>query len=464
MKNYVLADFGSTFTKVDVVSEKEKRLIYGTQRPSTVSTDATIALKECLDEIQTKCGSKVLKGAEYYASSSAAGGLRMAVVGITKRLSVSAGKNVAYGAGAKILDVKAGKLTALDIQKMEALPLELILLCGGYENGAEKVIIHNAKRLANSKMRCSVIYGGNSKIASIIRSVFASHQKDCFVVPNIIPNVGELKTKAAEKIIRDLFMNRIINMKGLGEIRKVFKTVTPTPAAVLQAGNLLAKGTDSESGLGNMMMVDVGGATTDVYSYIPNMPGKGARLVGAPEPYAKRTVEGDLGMRESSDTLLQETDPSKIAADIGITKDELIKRIDFRTKNHDFVAKSLKEKRIDQVIAEFAVHTAVRRHCGRVIPVHSSNIKKELIGKNLTSIRLAVATGGPVINSLNPKEILHQVIDTPNDRNLLLPKKVKFILDKDYIIYAVGLLSFVNRDLAIQVFKNSHDGYLDGRN
>lgn len=77
-----------------------------------------------------------------------------------------------------------------------------------------------------------------------------------------------MNTASAEEAIRDQFMNRIVNMKGIGCVRsELGEVLMPTPAAVLAAGTLLSEGSATQKGLGKLMMVDVGGATTDVYSF-----------------------------------------------------------------------------------------------------------------------------------------------------------------------------------------------------
>lgn len=455
MGYYVLADFGSTFTKAAVVSQEEERVIFSTQHPSTVHTDASVALNQCFKDVEGVIGKSALQQAHIRATSSAAGGLRMAVVGLTKRLSLAAGKNVAFGAGAKIIGVSSGKLTQQKIAELEASPLEMLLFCGGYEHGAKTVLMHNAEMLAQSTITCPIIYGGNSEIAHEIRTILIQGNKECFVVPNIIPNVDQLETAECESIIRDLFMKRIINMKGLSQVQKVVKSIIPTPAAVLAAGELLAKGTDDQEGYGSLMIVDVGGATTDVHSYLDNVAGEGAKLIGAPEPYAKRTVEGDLGMRESSDTLMQEAGYEHVAKKLAIEPDALRQSIENRVTNHDFMAETQTEQLIDQSIAVNAVKIAARRHAGRWEPIHSSNCSKIQIGKNLANVKLVIGTGGPVINSIDPSEILTGVLKRPADHYALLPQKCAFYIDRDYILYAAGLLSGIDQDFAFRVMDNS---------
>ena len=110
------------------------------------------------------------------------------------------------------------------------------------------------------------------------------------------PELGALNVEPTQNVIRNLFLERITDMKGFRNVKRAFDNqFVPTPVAVLTAGELLNKGTDSCQGLGPLMIVDVGGATTDVYSFNENKSYEGAKLVGLAEPFGKRTVEGDLG-------------------------------------------------------------------------------------------------------------------------------------------------------------------------
>ena len=455
MDYHILMDFGSTFTKAAVVSKQEAKVVYSTKQPSSVKTDARIAMKQCLSDIEEHLGPEALVSAEYNASSSAAGGLRMAVIGITDRLSLAAGKNVAFGAGAKITNIVSGKITDKQIQELEEAPLEMLLFCGGYEKGNRSILLHNAKTLAASSLQCPIIFGGNSAVAAEVRALLIQEGKECFLVPNIIPNVGELNTAACEEIIRDLFMKRIVNMKGLSQIQSKFGDIIPTPAAVLEAGTLFSQGTKQHKGYGNLMIVDIGGATTDIHSYAEHVAGEGSKIIGAVEPYAKRTVEGDLGMRESSDTLIHEAGSAKVVKEVNIDENALSESIQHRITNTEFVPESTIEKQIDQTIAQWAAQLAVRRHVGYWKPIHSSNCTKIQIGKNLGNLPIVIGTGGPIINSQDPKHILNKILKQPEDERLLLPEESQFFLDGDYILYAVGLLSYIDEEFAFEVMENS---------
>lgn len=321
MANYaMMIDFGSTYTKIVCASLTEKRLIRAGSFPSTVRSDARVNLEQCMEFARETLGKENLEQSLKLCSSSAAGGLRMAVIGLTERLSYVAGRNTAFGAGGKIIASYSGALTPEQIHELELSQAEIILLCGGYERGNRSIVLHNAEMLANSHIFIPVIYAGNSSIARQVRTALVSREKKCLLADNIIPDVGVLNTASAEEAIRDQFMNRIVNMKGIGCVRsELGEVLMPTPAAVLAAGTLLSEGSATQKGLGKLMMVDVGGATTDVYSFNENKPYPGARLMGVSEPYAKRTVEGDMGMRESSICILREVGDKALASGAGVT-------------------------------------------------------------------------------------------------------------------------------------------------
>lgn len=457
MKHAVLIDFGSTFTKLAVACFEQKKIIFTAKFPSTVRTDARVGLKQCFDAARQVIGEQAFKAAIKLSSSSAAGGLRMAVIGLTPTLSITAGRNAAFGAGAKILGSFSGMLSREEVMQLEKMDTEIILLCGGYENGNKSMVLHNAQAIADSSITSPVIFAGNSVVASTVRGMFINKHKECFVVKNIIPNVGMLDTQSTEEVIRNVFLKRIINMKGLDKIKgSIDQMLMPTPAAVLEAGELLALGTDSQDGLGPLMIVDIGGATTDIHTYIEQKSYSGAKIMGAAEPFAKRTVEGDMGMRESSICLMHEVGSQKLAYKVGIPAEQLEASINMRINTTKFVADTQAEMRVDQEIASAAAYISARRHAGHIEYVHSSNCNVIQLGKNLTELRTVVGTGGPIINSMSPKQILKQVLADPiKEAETLLPNTASFFVDRDYVFFAAGLLKQFDKDLALSIMKNS---------
>lgn len=458
MANYALMlDFGSTYTKIACVSLTERRLIRGGGFPSTVRSDARVNLEQCLRFAQETLGRDNAQNALKLCSSSAAGGLRMAVIGLTERLSYVAGRNTAFGAGGKIIASYSGALTPEQVQELELSQAEIILLCGGYERGNRSTVLHNAELLSSSSIAVPVIYAGNSSIAAQVRAMLVSRDKTCLLSDNIIPNVGMLNTASAEAAIRDQFMRRIVNMKGIGCVRsKLGEVLMPTPAAVLAAGTLLSEGSDTQKGLGPLMMVDVGGATTDVYSFSENRPYPGARLAGISEPYAKRTVEGDMGMRESSVCILREVGDRALAEGARLTPQQVEQGVTRRITDTGCLPDTAEERRLDQELASQAVGISTRRHAGHIEHVWTTSSRQHQIGKNLTELREIIGIGGVLVNSAEaPSILLRAALQAGESEDLLLPRTLHTQLDRDYVFFAAGLLRQHDEETAMALMKAS---------
>ena len=164
MEYAVTIDFGSTFTKVAVIDLAKQEILLSDKVPSTVGSGASLGLAACFELAEAVLGRADFEAAVKLASSSAAGGLRMSVSGLTSGLSGLAGKSAALGAGAKIIAAYSGALTEEQISELESGKAEIILLCGGYERGNTTMVWKNASRLAESKVSVPIIYAGNSAL------------------------------------------------------------------------------------------------------------------------------------------------------------------------------------------------------------------------------------------------------------------------------------------------------------
>lgn len=457
MRFAVLTDFGSTFTKVVCVDLEEYKVIVTDKFPSTVHTDAQIALRQCYDVARRAIGEEEFKNSLKLSTSSAAGGLRMAVVGLTKSISLQAGRNASFSAGAKIVCNVAGLLTKQDIEEIEEAQAEIILFCGGHESGNTKGVLENARRLSQSQLTLPIIYAGNSQIDEAVRRIFLSTGKECFLSKNIVSTAGSVQVEATANIIRNLFMKRIINMKGVGVVQsQMDDDIIPTPAAVLTAGELLCRGTDANAGIGDMMMVDVGGATTDIYSYTNNISYEGAKQVGISEPFAKRSVEGDMGMRESSICLLKELGLENLAKRCNEPEAVVQDSIQKRVVNRKYVADNEREKKIDHQIACSAVEISARRHAGYISREYHNGCRLIQHGKNLTGIKTVVGTGGIIVNDKNSEDILEKVKMKDKEKGrILLPSNIDILVDREYVLFAAGLLRKYNEDAALAIMRES---------
>ena len=232
--------------------------------------------------------------------------------------------------------------------------------------------------------------------------------------------------------------------------------LVPTPAAVLSAGELLSAGTVRQEGLGPLMLVDVGGATTDVYSFLKNRSHQNARMVGAPEPFAKRTVEGDMGMRESSVCILQEVGAEALAAEAGVSREELEAAIRRRLADTSVLADSDAERRIDRALCREAVSVSARRHAGRTELAYSKGARVLQRGKNLTEVETVIGTGGVLVNDRCPEELLQAAaLAEGEDEHILIPRQLRALVDRDYVFYAAGLLRPWDEEAALAIMKSS---------
>ena len=187
---------------------------------------------------------------------------------------------------------------------------DLVLLCGGTDGGNKEVIIANARRLCSIDRNFSIIAAGNKSAADELETIFAASNKNWVITDNVMPEFNKINIAPAKERIKELFISRIIEAKGLSAIQQMSGyQIIPTPLAVLNGCELLSRGTKHEAGIGDLLAVDLGGATTDVYSMSAGRPTiDNVMLKGLPEPYSKRTVEGDLGMRYSLSSLADEID------------------------------------------------------------------------------------------------------------------------------------------------------------
>lgn len=454
MKQILLIDFGSTYTKVTAVDIEKEQLLGTAASFTTVETDIGEGLNNALMLLEEKTGH--LDFEKRYACSSAAGGLRMMGCGLVPELTAEAAKTAALGAGAKVLKTYAYQLTEEDAAEITALAPDIFLLTGGTDGGNQENIIENAKTLAAVPVDFPVIVAGNRTAAGQCRRILEEAGKQAIVCENVMPRFNELNIKPAQKEIRRIFLERIIKAKGLSEAGQLISGITmPTPAAVLSAMELLAKGTDTEPGLGELAAVDVGGATTDVYSMTAGEPTRvNTVLKGLPEPYAKRTVEGDIGMRYSAGGIAEAAGIPALARLSGLSEEKteaLLKQI---SENPGTLPESEEQEALDFALASMAVKIGMSRHAGRIEKVYTPMGEAYLQeGKDLSRVSRVIATGGSLIHAKRGEEIAKNALYDISDPSSLKPLQAEILLDKEYILSAMGLLAQHAPDIAIKIMK-----------
>lgn len=447
----LLIDFGSTYTKLRAI-DLERRCVLGAgQGPSTVTTDIAIGMQAALADLELRLGA-LPKFKYRLASSSAAGGLRMVTIGLVRELTAEAARQAALGAGAKLVGTFANRLTAADLAHITALAPDILLLAGGTDGGNAEVILHNARALARSALACPVIYAGNRAAADESVTVLAA--KTLLVTENVMPEFNELNIEPARAVIRQLFIDRIVHAKGIDRAQAMLDHVLmPTPAAVMDGARLVADGCASASGLGELLVVDPGGATTDVHSVASGTPATpGVIPRGLPEPRVKRSVEGDLGMRHNAATIVEVAGLAAIAGDCGLTHARVSELIERFTRNVEHLPSDDEEHRLDLALVRAAVKMAVRRHCGSVETVYTVNGPATVQqGKDLTTVKTVIGTGGALVHGRNPHAVLAMALADAAEPQSLRPRAPRLLVDRDYLLYACGLLAAVEPEAALEL-------------
>jgi uncharacterized protein (TIGR01319 family) len=447
----LLIDFGSTFTKVVAVDLDEEEIISRAQVTSTVEEDITLGLKEALEIISSELNIRHLPKREALACSSAAGGLRIVSIGFVPELTSEAATRAALGAGAKIVGRYSYELTKQELAEIEETDPDIILLSGGTDGGDREVIIHNADMLLHSDLTGThIVVAGNKAAYDEIKTIAEASGLTVKFTKNVMPEIGVLDIEPCNKEIREIYINNIIQAKGIAKAKALVKDIImPTPSAVLCAAKLLAEGFNGEGGLGDLVIVDVGGATTDVHSVAKGNPASGAMVLrGLPEPYVKRTVEGDLGVRYSIGTLLQCLKVKNIP--LSANFDRVVSRLSSR----EIIPQTEEEYQAEKVLAATAVEIAVERHAGKIEVVYGP--AGEMLvqyGKDLTKVGHVIGTGGPIVFSSDPRAILKHALFQEESRHILKPKSPKLFVDEQYILYAAGLLAQTNPKSALALMK-----------
>ena len=230
----------------------------------------------------------------------------------------------------------------------------------------------------------------------------------------------------------------------------------PTPAAVLQAMELLAQGCEEERGIGDLVAVDVGGATTDIYSIADGMPEHMNTVYkGLPEPYAKRTVEGDIGMRYSVQGIVDTAGLDKLSEISGLSKDRIVELVeDLKTHTDKVPAGDDDLEALDRALASMAIREAVTRHAGTIEETYTMmGLTYVQSGKNLTKVKQIVVTGGSLIHTKRTEEIASYALYNPAQPTSLRPKAADVWVDRKYILAAMGLLASHYPQTALRIMK-----------
>ncbi|MFE9692188.1 glutamate mutase L [Micromonospora sp. NPDC005806] len=423
----VCADVGSTYTKAAVVDLDGGRLVAAAAAPTTVGTDVLHGLDAAVGAATAGLTARDLP---WYVCSSAGGGLRLAVVGYEPLVTAQAGRRVGLSAGANVVHVAAGRLGQADLTALRAARPDVVLLVGGTDGGDADTLTHNATRLARARWRVPVVLAGNADVRDDLHALLAAAKVPVTAADNVLPRIGVLTPAPARAAIREVFLRHVIGGKKLSRGGRFANLVrAATPDAVLTGVEVLADALG-----GDLAVVDVGGATTDVYSVLtPDERDTGPGREVAGTLWRARTVEGDLGMRWSAPGVVRAAAEERLLAPG--EEDELAAAAQVRAGDPGFLPGDDTDRAVDRRIAALAATVALRRHA-------RGAATGERAGRDLRDVKLMVGSGG-VLRHAEPADAAAVLGAVLGDHagGWPLPRAARAVVDVDYVLAAGGLLA-----------------------
>ncbi len=438
MSRVLCVDFGSTFTKAVLVDADDGSLLATAAHPTTIATDVMDGYHAIRAELAGERVDEVL------ACSSAGGGLRLAVVGYEREVTAEAGHRVGLSAGAKVVHVSAGNLDTAGISALKAARPDVILLVGGTDGGNAEVLLHNAHRLATARVPVPVVLAGNVEAQERAVDELRSRRRRVVAVDNVLPRIGVLEPRPARSAIRDVFITHVIGGKGLSRGKEFAAMVrAATPDVVLAGVEVLADGDGEVAGAGDVLVVDIGGATTDVYSVLtPEGEDAGLRKEVVETLWRARTVEGDLGMRWNAPGIVLAARAEHLLSESGAASGSEPGDVAGLAAYAERVAAdpaylpapgSADDAR-DLRLAALATTVALRRH-GR--PAGPSSAPRPL-----KDVGLVIGSGG-VLRHHGPADRRRVLAAATDDHGggWRVPDGARIEVDERYVLFAAGLLA-----------------------
>jgi hypothetical protein len=449
----LVAEIGSTTTVVNAFDhlESDSPVFLGQgQAPTSVKEgDVNIGLQAAIEDMKKNLHieNEKLEYTNMLATSSAAGGLRMTVHGLVYDMTVKAAKEAALGAGANIHLITAGKLSKVDMIKLDRIKPNIILIAGGVDYGERETALYNSELIAASDLNIPVIYAGNIAVADDVKLIFEAYskEKNLHIVPNVYPKIDILNIEPTREVIQDIFEKHITEAKGMEKIREMVNgPIIPTPGAVMKASKIL------KDEIGDLVTIDVGGATTDIHSVTEGTE-KVNKILVEPEPVAKRTVEGDLGVFINKKNIVDIIKIEKLEKELNMTPEDIEKF----TNSDIAIPETEEHKRFIERLTKEAVIVSINRHAGGYRTYFGSKSDTLAFGKDLTAVKWIVGTGGALTRLTAREEILNSISQFNRADKLLPTAEAKILIDNDYIMASLGVLSSLNKEAAIKLLLKS---------
>ena len=473
IRSILATDCGSTTTKAILIEwrDGEYRLIVRGEAPTTVEApfeDVTKGVLNAIEEVEELAGRTFLEGETiltparpdgtgadlYVSTSSAGGGLQMVVAGVVKTMTAESAARAALGAGAIVMDTLAsndGRRPHEQIRRIRQLRPDMILLSGGIDGGAVEHVVKLAEIISaadprprlGSTYRLPVIFAGNNKASKQVTATLGD-KTDLSVVDNLRPVMERENLGPARDKIHDLFMEHV--MAQAPGYRKLMEWVgvpiMPTPGAVGNIIQTIAKQHDL-----NVIGVDIGGATTDVFSVFGET--------------FNRTVSANLGMSYSISNVLAEAGVANVMRWVPFSMDELDLRNRIRNKmiRPTTIPHSLEELMVEQALSREALRLAFHQHKQMAVGLRGVQRERTVSDTfeqkggddtivDMMNLDLLIGSGGVLSHAPRRNQAAMMLVDA------FLPEGVtRLAVDSIFMMPQLGVLAEVHPQAATEVFE-----------
>ena len=471
--NVILAtDCGSTTTKAILIEKKGDiyRQVFRGEAPTTVEApfeDVTKGVLNSIGELEDLSGRKIVENGKiitpaqgergvdiYISTSSAGGGLQMMVAGAVKTMTGESAERAALGAGAIVMDVLASndkRPPHEKIERIRQLRPDMILLSGGTDGGTKKHVVELAEYImaANPKPRLGmsfklpVIFAGNKDAGENVKEVLEA-TSELHIADNIRPTLERENLFPARQKIQELFLEHV--MAQAPGYKKLIEwagaPIMPTPSAVGEIMRTIAKKNEI-----NVIGVDIGGATTDVFSVF--------------EEVFNRTVSANLGMSYSVSNVLAETGLENVLRWLPFKVDEedLRNRIKNKMIRPTTIPQTLRDLQIEQSLAREALRLAFEQH--KLLAVGLKGVQQQRdvgaafdqtqTGETLIKMEgldLLVGSGGVLSHAPRRAQSMYMMIDAFQPIGI-----TRLAVDSIFMMPHLGVLATVHENAATDVFE-----------
>ncbi|MDH7482335.1 MAG: glutamate mutase L [Armatimonadota bacterium] len=479
VKTILATDCGSTTTKAILIEKQgdEYRLVVRGEAPTTVEApfdDVTVGVVNAVREVEELSGRKILfEGSNpgegikiqvptkdgvgvdmYLSTSSAGGGLQMTVAGVVKMMSAESAQRAALGAGAIIMDTIAiddGRKEYQKVERIRQLRPDMILMSGGTDGGTVKHLVDIAEMLISADpkprlgigVKLPVIYAGNKDAVEAVKQILGD-RVDLRVVPNLRPTLDRENLQPAREAIHELFLQHVMQ-----QAPGYSKLMTWTSSGIMSTPNAVGKiiQTIAEQEKINVLAVDIGGATTDVFSVFSGV--------------FTRTVSANLGMSYSICNVLAEAGIENIRRWIPFLADEGYVRNQLRNKmiRPTTIPQTLRDLYIEQAVAREALRLAFEHHKSlarelkgvQQVRTIADAISQEGTGKTLVHLMdldMIVGSGGILSHAPRRAEAALMMLDAYQPEGVTM-----LAVDSIFMMPQLGILSTIMPEAASQVFE-----------